>query len=118
MPENTDFIATELLKELKEGNARKDAQIMQQQKDTKHIVCVFLGVIFAIVAGFLLYLNQYDFSGFSDYQYEATGVYALIDNEGNVIAQDFTAAEIERILEVIGSYGESQDDSQNSQNED
>lgn len=118
MDEHTDFIATELLRELKEGNARKDAQIMQQHKDFKHTVYGFLIVIFAIVAGFLLYLNQYDFSGTSEYSYEATGVYALVDAEGNVIAQDLTPAEIEVIMEVLSTYGDSESDSQNNQNED
>lgn len=114
MPEHTDFIATELLQELKEGNARKDAQILQQQKDFKHMIYGFLVVIFAIVAGFLLYLNQYDFSSSTEYSYEATGVYALVDSEGNVIAQDLTPSEIELIMEVLSTYGESE--SNGSQN--
>ncbi|MCM1232190.1 MAG: hypothetical protein NC489_18870 [Ruminococcus flavefaciens] len=118
MPENTDFIATELLQELKEGNARKDAQIRQQQKDFKHMLYGFLIAIFAIVAGFLLYLNQYDFSGTTEYSYEATGVYALVDSEGNVIAQDLTPSEIELIMEVLSTYGDSAGDSRENQIED
>lgn len=106
--ERTDFIATELLQELKEGNARKDAQIVQQNKDLKHMIYGFLVVIFAIVTGFLLYLYQYDFSSTEEYNYEASGVYALVDSEGNVIAQNLTSEEIAHIMEVlnIDGYGE------------
>lgn len=118
MPDNTDFIATELLQELKESNARKDAQILQQQKDFKHMLYGCLIVIFAIVAGFLIYLNQYDFSGTTEYSYEATGVYALVDSEGNVIAQDLTPSDIELIMEVLSTYGKGESDSQDHQIED
>lgn len=116
MDENTDFIATELLKELKEGNARKDAQIIQQNKDFKHMVYGFLIVISAIVAGFLLYLNQYDFSSTEEYNYEASGVYALVDSEGNVVAQDLTPEEIARIMEVLNIDGNGEDVGQEDQN--
>lgn len=105
MNENTDYIATELLRELKEGNARKDAQIAQQNKDFKHTVYGFLIVIFAIVAGFLLYLNQYDFSSTEEYNYEASGVYALVDSEGNIIAEDLSPEEIKIIMEVLNNDG-------------
>lgn len=112
MEQGTDFIATELLKELKESNARKDALIVQQNKNILRIVCGFVIAILAIVAGFLLYLNQYDFVSTDEftYDYDATGVYALVDSEGNVIAQDLTPQEIERIMEVINNNGESTQD--------
>lgn len=118
MDEHADFIATELLQELKEGNARKDAQIIQQNKDFKHMIYGFLIVIFAIVAGFLLYLNQYDFSGTEEYNYEASGVYALVDSEGNVVAQDLTPEEITRIMEVLNINGNSEGDGQEDPNKD
>lgn len=108
MGEHTDFIATELLQELKEGNARKDAQIAQMNKNQMHMFFGFLVVIFAIVAGFLLYLNQYDFTSTEEYNYEATGVYALVDSEGNIIAQDLTPEEMTRIMEVLDDYGHSE----------
>lgn len=111
-PEHTDFIATELLKELKDSNARKDAQIAQQQKDFKHVICFFLIVIAVIVGGFLLYLNQYDFSSSEEYTYTATGVYALVDNEGNVIAQDLSPEEMKEVLEVLDGYGEGHSEGQ------
>lgn len=107
MEHSTDFIATELLQELKESNARKDALIVQQNKNMLRVICGFLAVILAIVAGFLLYLNQYDFTSTEEttYDYDATGVYALVDSEGNIIAQDLTPQEIESIMEVISTNG-------------
>lgn len=104
MEDHTDFIATELLKELKEGNERKDARIAQQQKDMVRIIFGFLIVIFAIVASFLLYLNQYDFSSTSTITTTMTseGVYSLVDSEGNIIASDLTPEDIERIVTANG----------------
>lgn len=112
MEEKTDFIATELLSELKESNARKDQYIAQSHKHHAWERLGYLAAILLIVAGFLWYLNQYDFSSTEEYTYEATGVYALVDSEGNVIAQDLTPAEIERIMEVLSTYGDSESDSQ------
>lgn len=116
MDEHTDFIATELLQELKEGNARKDAQITQLYKNQMRIFLGSLIAICLIVSGFLLYLNQYDFSSTEEYSYEASGVYALIDSEGNVIAQDLTPEEIDRIMGVLAEYGEGQGEGQEDQN--
>lgn len=109
MVEDTDFIATELLKELKESNERKDERIAQKDKQYTRTVYGFLATILGIVIAFLLYLNQYDFTSTEEYTYEATGVYALIDSEGNVIAQDLTPEEVQNIMEVLSTdgYGES-----------
>lgn len=119
MPDNTDFIATELLRELKESNARKDVLIVQQNKNMLRIVLGSMAVILAIVAGFLLYLNQYDFVSTDEYtyDYDATGVYALVDSEGNVIAQDLTPQDIKDIMEVINNHGESAQENNDQENQ-
>lgn len=118
MDENVDFIATELLKELKESNTRKDNHIAQMHKSLLRIVFGFMTAIVLIVAGFLVYLNQYDFTSTEKYSYEATGVYALIDSEGNVIAHDLSPEEVQHLLEVLNSHGNSKSNSgQNSQEE-
>lgn len=110
MPENVsrtptgpDFVVSELLSELKASNVRKDELIDQLRKT---IVGVVLGAFVAVafvVAGFLLYLNQYDFSSTSTYA--ATGVYALIDSEGNVVVSDLTEEELQRVMEVLNADG-------------
>lgn len=118
MEETTDFIATELLKELKESNTRKDQFIAQSQKQHMWERLGYLITILAIVVGFLIYLNQYDFSSSEEYTYEASGVYALIDSEGNVVAQDFSAEEIARIMEVLNIDGNGESDRQETTVED
>lgn len=97
MENNTDFIATELLNELKSENIRRNNLIKALQKTVIFtIICAFV-IVSAVVSGFLLYLNQYDFTSTTT----ATGVYAIIDSEGNVIAQDLTDEEITEIMEVV-----------------
>lgn len=100
MAEEHDFIATELLKELKEENCRKDAQIKSLHKVIWRLAIGALLAVLLIVGGFLLYLNQYDFSSTSSLQIEKTaeGVYAVIDSDGNVIGQDLTPEELEEFL--------------------
>ncbi len=121
MDPNTDFIATELLSELKEGNARKDALISQLNKDRNRILYSCMIAILLIVFGFLLYLNQYDFTSTTstitntDTVNTAEGVYAVIDSSGNVIASDLTSEEIERIL---STYGESSEEDEDDYNQD
>lgn len=97
-----DFIVTGLLSELKAENIRKDAVIRGLIK----VICGVVAAVLVVVAGFLLYLNQYDFS--STTTTNATGVYTLVDSQGNVVATDLTADDIE---EVIKSYGTDHTDS-------
>lgn len=84
-------IAMELLGELKE-----------QLKRCYKIILILIAVVVATVAGFLLYLNQYDFES----SIEQNGVYTLIDSQGNVISSDITPEQINEILEIIndGKY--------------
>lgn len=52
-----DFIVTGLLSELKAENIRKDVVIRGLIK----VICGVVAAVLVVVAGFLLYLNQYDF---------------------------------------------------------
>lgn len=110
----SDFIVSELLSELKNSNCRKDHLIDQLRKTICGIVIASFVIIAAIVGVFIWYLNQYDFSSTSTY--EATGVYALIDSEGNVVASDLTEEEINMILEVLNTDGNSTEDSNQETN--
>lgn len=63
----------------------------------KKVIFGFILLIVFIVAGFILYINN----GSSDTTIDATGVYNLVDSEGNVIATDLTAEDIEKIVELL-----------------
>lgn len=90
-----DFIATELLSELRLENDRKSKQLAQKDKTLKFIITLFLIVILSIVGVFIWYLNQYDFTS----EQTVSGVYALVDSDGNVVAQDITPEEYKKIME-------------------
>lgn len=104
MSEGTDFIVSELLSELKADGIRKDAQIERLHKQMLKVVLAAFLVVIATVAGFLWYLNQYDFSSTQTIEQIAEGVYAIIDSEGNTIACDISP---EELMEMI-NYGESE----------
>ena len=95
-----DFIVSELISELKSENQRKDKLIQR-------LCCVVVAALVAIllvVAGFLWYLNQYDFTSYETSM--AEGVYALIDSEGNVISADLSPEDIDLLLEGVMADGE------------
>ena len=50
-----------------------------------------------IVAAFLLYLYQYDFTS----TIEQTGIYTIVDSNGNVISSDIDQEQLKQILEII-----------------
>lgn len=93
--EGQDFIATELLSELRLENDKKSKLIIQKDKTIKFIITLFLIVILSIVGVFIWYLNQYDFTS----EQTVSGVYALVDSDGNVVAQDITPEEYKKIME-------------------
>lgn len=61
------------------------------------------------VGAFIWYLNQYDFTGTSTI--EATGIYALVDSDGNVIAEDVTPEMWEKYERWLADNGNGQKDS-------
>lgn len=92
----TDFIVSDLLSELKAENARKDFQIHKLNRTLATAVIAAMATILLVIAGFLWYLNQYDFTSYETST--AEGVYALIDSEGNVITADLSPEDISQIL--------------------
>ena len=97
----TDFIVSELLSELKAENARKEHQINRLNRTLICTIVTAMAAVLCVVAGFLWYLNQYDFSATTTETITAEGVYAIVDSEGNVIGSDFTAEEIQGLMEGI-----------------
>lgn len=106
MEEHKDFLATELLHELKLESERKDRQLSNLHKILTGTIIGALCAILMVIGGFIWYLNQYDFEGTTTTTTSATGVYAVVDSEGNVIANDLTPEEIQSIMEVL--HGNSQ----------
>lgn len=94
MEHNTDFIATEML-----------AEIKQSSKRWFRVAIVLAIAWFLTIGAFLWYLNQYDFSGTTTTSYEtvqdANGLYAIIDSDGNVIASDIPDEELGDYLNGI-----------------
>lgn len=83
-------IANELLQEAK----------LSAQRSHKALITVawlWFASVIAIVAGFLIYLYQYDFTA----TVEQTGVYTLMDSQGNVISSDLTPEDIIKIEEIL-----------------
>ena len=102
-----DYIVSELLSELKERNEKKDEQINRMHKNFIRVVASCIAAILLVIAGFLIYLNQYDFSSTTSSWIgnSAEGVYAIIDSDGNVISSDLTPEQIEELLSH-GAYNE------------
>lgn len=84
-------IAMDVLGELK----------VQNKRQSRYIAGLMVMIAF-IITGFLLYLYQYDFSG----TIEQSGVYTLVDSNGNVISSDITSEQMEDILKIINGKDE------------
>lgn len=97
-----DFLATEMLSELKAENERKDRQLARKDKHSFIERCIYIATIIIIVGFFLLYIYQYDYVSYETN--EADGVYALIDSEGNVIASDLDEEALQRLMEGTDGY--------------
>lgn len=65
----------------------------------KKVIFASFVTIIAIVAGFIFYLLKQPSDTISTI--DATGVYTLVDSEGNVIATDLTPEDINKIMEII-----------------
>lgn len=64
----------------------------------KRVIICFIVLIVFIVGGFLYYIRT---SNNKATNVDAVGVYNLVDSEGNVIATDLTAEDIEMIRDLI-----------------
>ena len=83
-------IANELLQEAKLSAQRAHKALIT-------VAWLWFASVIAIVAGFLIYLYQYDFTA----TVEQTGVYTLLDSQGNVLSTDLTAEDIIKIEEIL-----------------
>lgn len=65
----------------------------------KRVIVGFIILVILIVVGFLFYIGQLKNSSYENV--DTTGVYNLVDSEGNVIATDLTQEDIEKIVELL-----------------
>ena len=65
----------------------------------KRVIIGIIILVILIVAGFLFYIGQMKNSSYENV--DATGVYNLVDSEGNIIATDLTKEDIEKIVELL-----------------
>lgn len=86
-------LTTEIFRELKEQNKRLATTL-------RTCIISFGVAIVLVVSGFLIYLYQYDFSG----NVEQTGIYTLVDSQGNVISSDIDQDQLKEILSVLNGY--------------
>lgn len=77
-------------------------ELKVQNKRLAKIIGGLMVLVGLIVGGFLVYLYQYDFSG----TIEQSGVYTLVDSNGNVISSDITPEQMEEILKIINGKNE------------
>lgn len=83
-------IANELLQEMKLAAQRAHKALIT-------VAMLWFASVIAIVGGFLIYLYQYDFTA----TVEQTGVYTLMDSQGNVLSTDLSPDDIIRIEEIL-----------------
>lgn len=69
----------------------------------KRVIFAFVILVIVIVSGFLVYIGNLNSGEYSSI--DATGVYNLVDSEGNIIATDLTAEDIEAIVEMLNGEG-------------
>lgn len=112
-----DFIVSELISELKAQSERQSKTIRMLVKVVIGVVTGALLVALLITGGFLLYMNQYDFSEETTNTTTTTttktadGVYAIIDSEGNTVTSDLTPEQLQEMLEEgVVTIGESNGD--------
>lgn len=108
--ELAEGVAKEAAKEIEKNKSDFRFILERQGKTSDHIFVALIAVVIAwvfsvvlIVAGFLLYLNQYDYTSTT----EAIGIYTAVDNSGNVIANDVTTEEWKLFMEWLNGQGQS-----------
>lgn len=79
----------------------KDYRLREKRSFIERIVILILWTISLVftIGIFIWYLNQYDFST----TIESTGVYSIVDGNGNIISSDIPPEKIETIMELISN---------------
>lgn len=75
---------------------------IRHHKKERNILITMAAVIVAIVISFVFLWLQYDYVTTT----EVSGVYALVDSEGNVIASDLEPNDVVHIMELLNGDSE------------
>lgn len=90
------FVSTEL--DRQKEVQRITEHLEKTRKLIFKVVIVFCSTLFLVVGMFFLFLLQFNFESTQNIQ--STGVYNLVDSEGNVIASDVDPETLKAILEA------------------
>ena len=85
--------------------------LVELRTNCKRWFAAFMIVLFlwaATIIGFLWYQSLWDYTTTSTY--EANGIYALIDSNGNILAQDVSQEQLDAFAEWWNANGNSQTD--------
>lgn len=78
--------------------ALHEMHMARNDRRTKHIIIGFVAIIIAIIAATTYERLQYDYVSSVD----TSGVYNLVDSQGNVLTSDISPEDVVRILETLG----------------
>lgn len=79
--------------------ALHEMHMARNDRRTKRIVIGFVSIIIAIIVATTYERLQYDYVS----SVETSGVYNLVDSEGNVITSDISPEDVTRILEELNN---------------
>ncbi len=79
--------------------ALHEMHMARNDRRTKHIVIGFVSIIIAIIVATTYERLQYDYVS----SVETSGVYNLVDSEGNVVTSDISPEDVIRILEELNN---------------
>lgn len=88
-------LSSELLSFFKDFN-------ITTRKSQRNMTILNISLIIALLSavfGFLIFLSSYEFE--STKTYEANGIYAIVDSDGNVIAQDIDPETWEKFIDYM-----------------
>jgi len=77
--------------------AEQRHQVKEKRKD--YIMVFLVALLFAANMIWLYVFQSYDYSTTAEY----SGIYNLVDSEGNVISSDITPDDITKIMEILGN---------------
>lgn len=79
--------------------ALHETHMARADRRLKHVVIGFVSVIIALIVATTYERLQYDYIG----EVDTSGVYNLVDSQGNVLTSDISPEDVIRILEALNN---------------